>query len=171
MGNIKTKTVTIHQMTEDTGTSNETTTPTAEDILGADMTGVNTDFPKLAPGPYTLEVVRVEKKSNVAKTGDNIRITLKTVEEAHDVAGNVIRPNFPITDNISLVETSEYDRSAIQRRLKTFRKACTGENTGAFWPLDQYKGLKVEAVLKVQPAKGEFDERTVIGRYVIPAED
>jgi hypothetical protein len=143
------------------------TTPDAEidDLLTADLADVCTDIPLLPKGLYRLKVTKLEETVNETSRKRGIKIALATLDEAQSTRGEPIKPGFPIFDHISLTPTDNYPKESIMKRLKAFRQAVTGDEGGSFYPLEQYAGETVQAMLKVEPAKGEYGESTKVARY------
>jgi len=139
-------------------------------ILTNDTANYRSSLPLLPKDDYTLKVKEV-KYTTSEKGSKLVKIQLTTCEDHYDVTGKeLIKAGFPIFDQISLTETENYPELNIQRRLKQFRMAATGEKAGSFFPLQQYSGCTVKATLKVQEAKDGFDERNAIARYITPKE-
>lgn len=146
----------------------ETQTSDIPDILTNDVANYSSAMPLLPMDSYTLKVKKVELAKS-AKGGQLVKIKLETTEPHTAANGKEnIKAGWPIFDQISLETSDNYPRESIERRIKTFRKAATGQDSGAFFPLSQYEGATVRAKVKIQAAKDGFDERNAIGSYEMP---
>lgn len=149
------------------GTDPTQEVPTADtaELLNSDLAGVSENMPLLSAGEYELQVAAcVLDKS---KTGSQmIKITLKTREVATAVNGERLPAGYTIFDQIVITPSEKLSKDSIARRLKIFRKACTGQDGGSFGIPTLYQDCIVKVVIKVQPAKDSYPERNVVGRYV-----
>src|SRR5690349_9460346 len=128
-------------------------------------------LPLLPKDDYVLKVKEV--KLVQGNKGQLIKITLNTTQDVRDVLGKqTLKAGFPVFDQISLTPTENYPQENIQRRLKQFRAAVTGDKSNApFFPLQQYEGGTVRASLKIQEAKDGFEEKNSVSKYILPKGD
>ena len=140
-------------------------------ILQVDLEGIPTGMPIVKTGLADLVVSEIKSVANKQGSGTNINITLKSTDPLESVSGETIEKGFPFYFTISLTPTEKYDP---KRRLKEFRLAATGNQTGEFWPLDQYKNKVVRVKLDIQaestdPNTGEtYPERNKVSRFILP---
>ncbi len=149
--------------------SEETNIP---DILTNDTANYRSAMPLLPKDDYTLKVKSVELVES-KKHGPNtlVKIKLATTEDTRSADGKeTLKAGYPIFDQISLVPTDDYPRESIERKVKQFRHAVTGQPSGGFYPLEQYNGGTVKAAVNIQAAKDGFDEKNNVSRYIVPKE-
>lgn len=142
--------------------------PDALATLSSDLKDVNPNMPVLKADIYTLavsEIALVPSKNKPGKT--NLQIKLKTTEDSVDTDNKHIGKGWTITHTISVDKTDRYDPAPA---LKRFRTAVTGEESGAFMPLEQYKDKLVKARVTVQGERPEKDESgNLTGRIFPPS--
>tara|TARA_R110000787_G_scaffold8323_5_gene27794 strand:- start:401 stop:844 length:444 start_codon:yes stop_codon:yes gene_type:complete len=136
-------------------------------LLNEDLGDIDTSRPILKETIATMRVKEMQVKSNKAETGNNLEITLVTMETLPNRKGDDVNANFPVFDIISLTPTEKYDADAIKRRLKEVRVAVHGPGEGAFGTPAEYIGLELEVKIGIQEDKtGKYSDRNVIKRYL-----
>ena len=126
-------------------------------------------LPLLPKDEYVFHVTKVTLIENKEKGSQLIRINMKTTQDTKDALGKqTLKAGFPQFDQISLTPTDNYTLEMIQRRLKQFRAAVTGDKSNAaFFPLQQYEGQAVKVNVGISPAKDGFEEKNNY-RYIVP---
>lgn len=145
--------------------TSEVPSDTTAELLYNDLAGVSETMPMLAPNEYAFKVASCTLEKGTK--GQLIKITLKTRDATRSITGELLPAGYPVYDIISLTPTEAYTKDAIQRRLKVFRKAVTGEDGGAFGIPSQYQNQTVRATTKIMPAKDVYTEKVVVARYTI----
>ncbi len=141
---------------------------TVPSILTNDTSSVDLSLPLLPKGEYVLAISEVKLGDSNKGKNDLVRIKLKTTEPTLDATGQeTLRPGHPVYDQISLTPTDKYPQENIVRRLTAFQRAA-GFMTGAFFPVERFVGQTVKAVVDIQPAQGQYDEKNNIARYLVP---
>ena len=149
-------------MSEDTATS-------LDPILTNDQSDTDTSMPLLPPNvAIRCKLVKIEQVRNKKDTGNGLKIQLATLDELVSVAGEPVRPNYPIFDYIAITPTPDYPISSINKNLKKFMLGF-GKKTGAFGDPQQYVGLVTKVKLKVTKATDEYDEQNKVKSYEEPS--
>lgn len=93
-------------------------------MLDTDVSSIDTSFPRITAGLYEMSVDKAESVPNKAQTGNNIRLTLKTVSPASDTNGNPVPAGFTLTNYIACTPTEKYTSAMIAKSVATFMKAA-----------------------------------------------
>ena len=140
------------------------TTSNEIDILDTDVSSINTDFPILAPGLQAIVVDACEKVRNKADSGDNLKITVKTLHPAVTKEGEAVAPGFKLTTNVSLTPTEAYTSDMVKKAVATVLKSCGLASLGGN-PANLV-GKTGTINVTVKPAKGEYPEGNNV-RFVV----
>ncbi len=93
------------------------------DPLDTNVEDVDLSYPIIPAGIHEMKITKAEKKTNGAKTGENLVLTLQATSPKQDTKGNVVQ-NFTLTNNISLVETEKYFRVDIGKKIAAVAQAA-----------------------------------------------
>ncbi len=93
------------------------------DPLDANVDDIDLSYPIIPAGIHEFKITKVEKKSNAAKTGENLAITLVATKPEQDIKGAMVT-NFTLTSNISLTETEKYFRVDIGKKIAQIAQAA-----------------------------------------------
>lgn len=125
-------------------------------ILQNDLGQTSPDEPLLPKDTYELEVVKCTQARNKADTGNMIKIELKTLDQVTSVDGQPIPAGRRVFTQIALQPTPDYSKESVQRALKRFRMACGCSESGAFWPVEQYAGMRVRTKIGLSKTTDEY---------------
>ncbi len=140
----------------DTNEQQSQGTSDIDPILQNDLGATSPDEPLLAKDTYELEVVKCIQARNKADTGNMIKIELKTTESLKAQDGSPVPAGRRVFTQIALQPTPDYSLESIQRALKRFRLACGCSEAGAFYPLEQYTGLRVRTKVGLSKATDDY---------------
>jgi len=135
-------------------------------VLDTNLLEVDISRPLLTKPVVRLKVVEMVEKENNAKTGTNIVTTFETVfkEEAKTEKGTTtVEPGYKLTVYTGLSVTEKRTEENIRKDLKRLRMGITGQEGGAFAPLDQYIGKEVDAKLKIEK-DDQYGEQNRVGQ-------
>jgi hypothetical protein len=139
------------------------------DILNEDLSSVDTSLPALPllnKGDYVFEVKKCERiESNKTPGNFAINIGLSLTQPATSPTGETVPAGAYVWDRINLQPSGGLTKEMIQKSLKAFRQACTGNAEGAFGDPAQYIGSHVTARIKIRPAKDGYDESNAVSYY------
>lgn len=134
--------------------------------LGLDLSGVDTSRPVLPEGSYILEVGKVERTENKAKTGFNLVVQFKTTADSPDVTGErVMSAGYAITKYYPLQQSANEKAPDYKADLARLQDAVEGTEQGNRPPFNpfNYVGRLVHAKLKIR-TDDEFGTQNEIGK-------
>lgn len=134
-------------------------------ILDEDLSSVDTSMPLLTKAIYDMSIDDISLVENKAKTGQNLKIKIKTTTDAVSTRGEPIRSGWPLTTYISLVPTEEYTKDSINRALARFMKAVEGKAT-SINPISRFKGKIVRVSVDISPAHDGFPEGNTVKSFM-----
>lgn len=146
----------------------ESTPVSALDVLGSDLSGVDTSFPVLEPGVIDCVVSDMKVEPTKKNNGHNLIVTLKTSMPWRLRDGTPRPAGFPLRDNIFLPAGEAAKPETVgmsKQRLAQFREAVTGSKAGAFNPLEQYIGKPVTVRIKIETST-EYGDSNRVQAYV-----
>ena len=160
----------MNEETETNGNQSTGASPGDIDpILQNDLGSTSPDEPLLAKDTYNLEVVKCVQARNKADTGNMIKIELKTTEPLQAQDGSPVPAGRRVFTQIALTPTPDYSVATIQRALKRFRLACGCKDPGAFYPLEQYTGMRVRTKVGLSKATDDYpNPRNEVKGWEIP---
>ena len=89
-----------------------------DDAFNVAVDGVDTSMPILREKLYTVLIAKAEKTPSKATPGNfNLRLTLKTKEEALTVTGEIIPEGWPLFQNIPITPNPEYTPQMISKKI------------------------------------------------------
>jgi len=133
-----------------------------QDILGTDLSSVESSFPILPGGMYEVTIAEMKTEANKAGTGSNLKMKYTLVNPATARDGKTVNAGFPLFDLISITKTEKYDPT---QRLAQFKEAATGNKSGSFAPIEQYIGMTMAIQLSVEES-AEFGTSNRVKRYI-----
>jgi len=140
--------------------------PSVDSMLNADLTGVDTAFPVIAPCTVTGIIAEcVAENTKNGKPVINMKITAS--HPVTDTKGNV-RTNFPFRHSISLTPSFKDDGSPKydpRQNLKLLKEAVFNDGTGAFGDPATYIGKTVSFAIIIEPSI-EFGDQNRIRRFL-----
>jgi hypothetical protein len=132
-----------------------------EHLDNIDLTSVDRSFPVIKEGTYAFELTKFETKKNKAKTGTNLIVHTKTLQEVETEDGRKLNAGFPIQTNVSLVPTDKYNPATT---LADIQLCLLGEQRKGF-KLSDYVGRKGVFKLKVEEST-EYGRQHRVARWV-----
>lgn len=143
----------------------EDTSPiSALDILGADLTNVDSTYPVLQVGVVDFVVSDIKTEPTKKGNGHNLTISLKTAMSWNTREGAPRAPGHVIRDNIFLPSGSAASPEAVamaKQKVAAFKEAVTGSKAGSFGSPDQYIGKPVTARIKIETSADYGDSNRV----------
>lgn len=134
--------------------------------LGMDLSNVDVSRPVLPETEVVLVTDKVEVTDNKAKTGRNLVVVFKTVNDSPDVTGEkIISAGFPITKYYPLQQSDNPKAPDFRADLTRLQDAVEGTSQGnrpLFHP-HNYVGKMVAARLKIRMDE-EFGNSNEIGK-------
>lgn len=141
-----------------------------EDILGLDLSAVETTRPVVAKGSYLATITDVKTAPMKEESrGSNLLVTYKLEVGAQSTDPTVpINPGFTLTQRIALLidpqtEGEERSKSISMQTLARIKEATGFPKEGGFAPLDRYVGKPVMISVSVRKAEGQFAESNDVG--------
>jgi hypothetical protein len=134
--------------------------------LGLDLGGVDTSRPVLPDTQHVLEVEKVEVTDNKAKTGRNLVVTFKTVNDSPDITGErIISAGYKVTKYYTLQQSDNPKAPDFKADLARLQDAVEGTKQGERPPFNPYNyvGRMVLAKLKVR-TDDEYGTQNEIGK-------
>lgn len=132
------------------------------DILGTDLTSVESSFPILPAGAYEVTIREMKTEPNKAGTGSNLKMKYSLNNPAVSREGKSVNAGYPVFDLISITKTEKYDPMP---RLAQFKEAATGNKIGGFAPIEQYIGCTMTVQLGVEESE-QYGSKNTVKRYV-----
>lgn len=138
------------------------------DIFDTDVSNIDTSYPRIVASTYDLQIAGIEKAENNAKTGDNLKVELKTTSDATSTSGEPVPAGFVIHHNISLVQTPKYDP---RKPLAQFMKAAgvSGKQSDFLVSPQGIVGKTITAKVGIQKETSEYPERNTIKSFEVKA--
>jgi hypothetical protein len=134
--------------------------------LGIDLGGVDTSRPVLPDTQHVLEVEKVDVTDNKAKTGRNLVVTFKTVNDSPDITGErIISAGYKVTKYYPLQQSDNPKAPDFKADLARLQDAVEGTKQGERPPFNPYNyvGRMVLAKLKVR-TDDEYGTQNEIGK-------
>jgi hypothetical protein len=139
-----------------------------ENVQDVDLMSVSTDYPVLATGNYLLEIVKATVEESKNKPGVKmIVLNHVTLTPAKDNKGNDIAAGFKMKNRIVITPTGDLTAENVARSIASLQEAAFGKRIPlSEFDTDMLQGVQVTASVKVQPAKDQYPESSVIARYI-----
>jgi hypothetical protein len=134
-------------------------------LLGEDLTGVDTSMPLVAPGLYTLEVVKLEQATNKRGDGVNLNMHLKTTEETTSTTGEPIGAGYPIYHTLSQTPTERFTPQMIKKRNASLLESLQGSVEGSLLPLDRFDGRRFLAKIGIEESSN-YPAKNVVKTFL-----
>lgn len=132
-------------------------------LFSADLSGVDTSFPVLAPATLPCIVSSCKQDVSKEKKTPGLFITLTTAAPATTTKGAVKPAGFPIKDTIWFSTTG--DNTMTLQRLAQFKEAVFGEKAGPFGDPALYVGKPVNVRIGVESSE-QFGEQNRVKAFV-----
>lgn len=148
--------------------SENTYVPT-DDILGADLTGIEREaYPVLEPGSYLCKIVECKTDKTKDGKGQVLVVTFATEGNAKSVEGKDVPIGYKITHRVGLTPTEKYPIKRVLEGLAEIRQGCFGLTAqGSFGDPAQYIGQAVTIKTKVEKDKdGKYADRTGVSKIL-----
>lgn len=133
-----------------------------DSMFNADLSGVDTAFPVLAPAIITCVIAEMSRGETKEKKTPVLNIKLTTLHETKTESGEVKSAGFPLRDMVSLNTTEKYNPL---QRLAQIREAVFGDKAGAFGDPSLYVGKEVTVRIKVD-SDPEYGKQNRVAAYV-----
>jgi hypothetical protein len=136
-------------------------------MLNADLTGVSTAFPLIAP--CTVTGVIAECSAETSKNGKPILQMKLTASHPVTTTLGEQKTNFPFRHMISLTPTYKEDGTTLKydprQNLKLLKEAVWGDGNGAFGDPATYIGKTVSFAIVIESSV-EFGDQNRIRRFL-----
>lgn len=142
----------------------------SSDPLSADVSSVDTSFPRALAGLYELTIVEAKTEPNKAQTGENFVLKLKSTGPVKCTDEQTLPPGaFTITHRVGMAVTEKYSHEGIKKNLAAIGQAAhlsgitLRQMVTAPSPLI---GRTVIAKVGIRPETAEFSESNEIKQFV-----
>lgn len=144
-------------------------TETNIDPMDQDVSGIDTNFPRLAVGVYELKCTGAEVVENKAQTGNNLKLQFETINAAVSTSGEPMPSGARLSMYIGLVPSDRYSPADIAKKVAGLMKAAgiDGKPSAIVADPSQLVEKVVTAKVKVNKATDDFDESNSIASFVV----
>lgn len=139
------------------------------DPMDQDISGIDTNFPRLAVGTYELKITGAEVVQNKAQTGNNLKLSLETIHEAKSTVGEPMPAGARLNMYIGLVPTEWTTQNGIAKKIAKLMKAAglEGKPSAIIADPSQLVEKIVNAKVGINPEKDGYDESNSVKDLVI----